>query len=162
MSPWAMLIMRITPNDSDSPAAKSAYKPPSSTPCRTVLIHSAMVSVPEIGARDLLARQLGRRTLERDATFLETDDAIAHLERLPDVLLHEQKRDAFGPDLRQRAIDVTHHDRRQAERDLVSQEQPRIGHQFTAHGNHLLLASGQLGAVSFAEFAQDRKQRIHP
>ncbi len=44
---------------------------------------------------------------------------------------------------RQRRVDVADDDRRQAEADLVAEQQPRVGHQRPADRHHLLLAAGQ-------------------
>ena len=45
--------------------------------------------------------------------------------------------------VRQRGVDVADDDRREAEADLVAQEQARVGHQRAADRGHLLLAAGE-------------------
>jgi hypothetical protein len=53
-SPWARLIMRITPNISDSPQANRAYKPPRKMPWMMALVQlmfAARGRAPPLRAR---------------------------------------------------------------------------------------------------------------
>ena len=57
-------------------------------------------------------------------------------------------------------IDVADDDRRQAERQLVAQEETRIGHQRTADRRHLLLAAREQGRRRRAPLAEHREQFV--
>ena len=58
-------------------------------------------SCTEIGAVNLVARQLARAAGERQAAFLEAVDAIGDFHRLDDVLLDEHDAGAFRLDFDQ-------------------------------------------------------------
>src|SRR5438309_3359532 len=132
-----MLTSRITPKISDSPAANMAYSPPSSTPCRMVFTHSTSDS--EISRGDFLPRQRFGLALQRDAALLQAIDVARGLQRLHDVLLDDDKRQALGGNRRNAGVDVADHDRREAQADLVAQQEPRVRHQRAADRDHLLL-----------------------
>jgi hypothetical protein len=61
------------------------------------------------------------------------------------VLLDDDHGHAAAVDLGQRLVQAVDRDRREAEGDLIEDDQARSGHQGTADGQHLLLAAGQLG-----------------
>ncbi len=79
--------------------------------------------------------------------------------RLHDVLLDEDDAGAAGLDARQRLVDVADHDRREAEADLVAQQQARVRHQRAADRGHLLLAAGERGAGLMPPLLEHREQR---
>ena len=98
--------------------------------------------------------------LQRDAAFLQAIDVARGLQRLHDVLLDDDERQALGDDRRNARVDVADHDRREAEADLVAQQQPRVRHQRAADGDHLLLAAGQRRRRLVAALGQHREQLI--
>src|SRR5215813_13524982 len=120
-SPWARLTTRMMPNTSDSPVAKSAYRPPSSTPCTTAFTQSmaGRGSDAEVRGLDLLAAEVARPALEGDPALAQAVQPVARRERAADVLLDEQGGGALAGDGGQRAVDLVDHRRGQAERELV-------------------------------------------
>jgi hypothetical protein len=62
---------------------------------------------------------------------------------LGNVLFDDQHRDAFRTDVREPAIEIAHDNRGEAERKLVADQKPGIGHQRSADRDHLLLSAGQ-------------------
>src|SRR5690349_6362392 len=100
-----MLTSRMPPKIRHSPAANMAYSPPSNTPCRMVLSHSITVSHPEIRRGDLLPRQRVGLALQRNAALLQTGDLTRGFQRLHDVLLDDDQRDALGNDAGKLGVD---------------------------------------------------------
>ena len=66
---------------------------------------------------------------------------VGELDRPGGVLLDEQDRDAFGAQLLERVEDDVDHDRREPERRLVEEKQPRAREQCTGDRELLLLAA---------------------
>src|SRR5664279_5045726 len=60
------------------------------------LSHSVIPLHPEIRGRDGFARQFARGTVQCDAAFLQAVDLARGFERLRDVLLDDDQRQAFG------------------------------------------------------------------
>ena len=82
---------------------------------------------------------------------------MRNLERLADVLLDEQDRQAFGVQpLHQREHLVDPH-RREPQRWLVEDQQPRFGHQRAADREHLLLSAGERAGALRGPLLQPRK-----
>src|SRR5271166_5686749 len=100
-------------------------------------------SSAEIGGVDHFARQFRWLSGERHAPFLEAIDAIRDGERLDNVLFDHYQACAALPNERQRSVDVANDDRRQSERDFVTKQESRIGHERPSDGGHLLLAAGE-------------------
>ena len=73
----------------------------------------------------------------------ENIGAAGDFEALHHVLLDEQNGDAVGVDARDQRKQFLDQQRRQPERRLIENEQPRLGHQAAADGEHLLFAAGQ-------------------
>src|SRR6202008_3732184 len=74
------------------------------------------------------------------------------------ILLNEDKADFFvAIDLDDRASNVTDDFRRQTERRLVQQEQPRTGHQRPADDNHLLFSTGETAGLLPQSLLQARE-----
>ena len=112
-------------------------------------------------AAEMLSRVSSRcLALQRDAAFLQAIDLARGLERLRDVLLDHDQRQALRHDRRQPRVDVAHHDRRQSEADLVAQQQARVRHQRARDGAHLLLAAGQRRRGQVPPLGQHRKQVV--
>ena len=97
---------------------------------------------------------------QRHAALRKAVDAVRHLHRLDDVLLDHDDRGALRLDRRKRGIDVADDHRREAERDLVAEQQLRVGHQRAADRHHLLLAARQRHRRVVAPFAEDREQLV--
>ena len=110
--------------------------------CASVVGAFMALSQAQIGAAQLVAgQQLGGRAGKSQRAVLQHVGAVGDLERLADVLLDEQHRQAVvaqAPDQREHLLDE---DRRQAERRFVEDEQARLGHQAAADRQHLLLAA---------------------
>ena len=62
-------------------------------------------------------------------------------------------------DLLDRLEDLLDQDRREPERRLVEQQEPRPGHQRPADREHLLLAARQRAALLVGPLAEPREQR---
>ena len=58
---------------------------------------------------------------------------------------------------RQRVVDVADDDRREAEAELVAEQQPRVGHQRAADRDHLLLAAGERRRRRVAPLGEHRE-----
>ena len=82
------------------------------------------------------------------------------LERHYGVLLDEQHRKAIRH-LRERGIDALGVLRRQTERRLVEQQQPRLGDQCASDRNHLLFAARQSPPIALLQDRQWRKEVVH-
>ena len=91
-----------------------------------------------------LASDAGRAR-QRDPTLEQAVDAIGDLECLVDVLLDDEDRRALRLDDRDGLVHLLDDDRRQPERDLVEQQQSRVGHQRPPDRERLLLATRQPG-----------------
>ena len=113
-----------------------------------------MRSDPEIGGVDRVARQLGRPAGQRHAALLEAVDAVGDRQRLHDVLLDEDDAGALRLDRRQRRVDVADDDRREAEADLVAEEQRADWP--SARGRSRTSAAGRRKATSPAGRAAPR------
>ena len=92
--------------------------------------------------------------------FLKAIKTRRGVERPVDVLLDQNDRRALSRDGVEALIDVANDDRRQSERQLVAQQQPRIGHQAAADRRHLLLPARQRRRGQVAQFMQARKQLV--
>jgi len=92
---------------------------------------------------------------------LEHISAGGERERAPRVLLDEQDRDAVLVDAPNHPEDLAREDRRQPERGLVEEQQPRPRHQRAADREHLLLAARE-GAgdlrLPIAEHGEEAKK----
>src|SRR5262245_21911720 len=134
-SPWARFTMRMTPNTSESPVAKSAYRPPSKRPCTPALTQST--SLPrrycaidaEVRPLHLLVAELIGPALEYRPALQQALHAVCHRHRLAHVLLDDQGRGAGFDDPGQDLVDPAYHHRRQPQGQLVDQQQPGVGEQ---------------------------------
>src|SRR5512147_227061 len=102
-------------------------------------------SVAEVGAADgVVLLEVGGRARHDDAAGLEEVGVVGQVEGHRRVLLHEQ--DAHPLLLVDRAHDaedLPDHQRGQAERGLVQQQQAGAGHERARDRQHLLLAARQ-------------------
>src|SRR5580704_4654825 len=92
----------------------------------------------EIRGRDRGAVEILVRRSERHAALLETIEVHRSVERAIDVLLDQHDGGAFGGDGAKTLIDVADDDWRQAEREFIAKQEPRIGHQGATDRRHLL------------------------
>ena len=109
-------------------------------------VDPAEPSIPEVRLRNLLARERARGTRQRHAALLQTVQPARHHLRHADVLLDDDRRQPTRAHARQDVVDLLHHDGRQAERDLVADQQARVAHQGAPDRHHLLLPARQRGA----------------
>ncbi len=96
----------------------------------------------EVGRLDPLGSQVARFAFQRGPPFEQALHPGGDPQGLADILLDEQHRQAGRQDLRQHAVDALDDHRRQAERQLVEQQDPGVGHERPADGHRLLLAAG--------------------
>src|SRR5262249_32830673 len=102
-----------------------------------------------------VARELRRGALGHDPSLLEDVRAGGDGEGLDDVLLDQQHRDALcvdrGHDLEELVDDL----RRQTERGLVEEQEPRHRHQRAPDRDHLLLTARERAGELASALAQD-------
>ena len=87
--------------------------------------------------------------------------AVDHPQHLLHVLLDDQHREPAGADALHQLEHLLHHDRRQAGRRLVEQQQFRIRHQRAADRAHLLLAARHGAGHLVAALLHAREQVEH-
>jgi hypothetical protein len=100
--------------------------------------------------------------VQRDPADLQHVRQVRHPQRQRGVLLGQQHRRALPVDLRDHLADPVHQLRRQTQRRLVQQEQPRAGHQRPADREQLLLAAGQQPGPLVTALPQHRQQVVDP
>ena len=119
-------------------------------------------AVPEVGAAHRIVEQeLGRRPAHQRPPALQQVGMPGDVQRERRALVGEQDRRAGVRDAPQRLADLGDHDRRQPQRRLVEQQQPRLSHQRAADREHLLLAAAQQAGALVDALAQDREQLEH-
>ena len=107
------------------------------------------------------------RPAEAHPPFLKTIGAIGDRHGVDEILLDQDHAGAARLDVGKRGIDVADDDRREAEAELVAEQDARVRHQAAADGDHLLLAAGQRrrsargGAPAASEKADRRVSRFH-
>src|SRR5437899_8315780 len=115
----------------------------------------------EVGLADpRVAREIRRRAFGDDAPLLEDVRPGGDRERLDDVLLDQQHRDAVGVDAGDDLEHLIDDLGRQTERRLVEQQEPRHGHQRTPDRDHLLLTARERAGQRAPALAQDWKRRV--
>src|SRR5207249_3912974 len=85
---------------------------------------------------------------------------VRDLQGLGGVLLDHQDRVAEPPELLDDAEDLLEDERRQAERGLVEEDQPRLEQERARHLEHLLLSPREVPGPFLARLAQGRKRRV--
>ena len=133
----------MTPKISDKPGGEHGVEPAEQHALQDGVDPLHRQSTPKYAAKIFSRVSVLASPCKRDAALLQAIDVARGLQRLHDVLLDDDQRDAFGDDRREPRVDVADDDRREAEADLVAQQQPRVRHQRAADGDHLLLAAGQ-------------------
>ena len=106
----------------------------------------------------VVEQQLVRRAARHDAAALQQVRLPRGAQRERRALVGEQDRGALGGDPAQRLADLADDDRREPERRLVEQQQPRPRHQRAADRQHLLLAAAEQAGALVEPLAQDREQ----
>jgi hypothetical protein len=104
--------------------------------------------------------QLSPGAVHADAASLHNVPAIGKLQRKIRVLLYKKHCHAGVAKGAHRAHHFGHHQRREAERGLVEQEQLRPGHQGAAEGEHLLLPTRERAGRLPAALPQDVRPEI--
>src|SRR3989441_3766414 len=119
--------------------------PPVASPETTCWRKISIGSVSEIRASDgVVPAELGGRARHDDAAGLEEVGMVRQVERRRHVLLDEQDADALlAVDRTDDAEDLADDERREPERGLVQEQEPRPQHERTRDGEHLLLAAGE-------------------
>src|SRR5439155_8815108 len=102
--------------------------------------------------------QAGGFVLEAHAAGLEHVAAARDRERHVRVLLDQEHSDAALVDLADGPEDLAHQERREAERRLVEQQQPRPRHEGARDREHLLLAAREGARALAAALAQAREE----
>ena len=99
--------------------------------------------------------------LEHELPLQHADDALGDARRAVEVLLDEHDRRALGDHGRERLVDGVDGLGSEAERDLVEQQQTRIGDQRSADRGRLLLAAGQRRRPLMAQAGEHREGLDH-
>src|SRR5438067_3201218 len=112
----------------------------------------------EVGAADVVVvEEVARRALVDDAPGLHDVGAVRHAERQIRVLLdHEHGRPA-PPDVRDDAEGRLDQRRREPQRGLVEEDQPRARHQRARDREHLLLPAGERARRLPPPLGEDRE-----
>src|SRR5579862_1301319 len=97
----------------------------------------------EVGAENLVFIKVGRETVERDPAAVEEYGPRGHLQCSRHILLDNQKTYAGGGEFLQRSEQLLDHQRGQAHRQLIQQDNGRRADVGSGEGEHLLLSSGQ-------------------
>src|SRR5687767_2704187 len=149
------------PNDREMFCSSSSAIP---APAAAVLLHVAVAAaLPAAGAQVELADVLVRaqplgRAVEDDAPVLHHVPVVRHLERDLRVLLHDEQRDPEAvPDLAQALHELAHHARREAQGELVDEEQLRRAHEGGGDAEHLALAAGKVAGFALREACELRE-----
>src|SRR5918911_688625 len=162
-SPWAKLIRPMIEKSIARPSASSAYVEPSESPLMHCWTNSCSVmSFGHAEVRGLhaaIAAELVRRPLRVDPADPHQVGAVGDAKRLVDVLLDEQDRHALlvaQPD--DQVEDEPDELRREAERRLVEEQQPRPGHERPRDRELLLLAARERGGRQAQPLAERREE----
>src|SRR5262245_37331458 len=112
----------------------------------------------EIGHLDFVRCQLAHRPGDLKAAAAEHIGVVGDLHRPLDVLLDEQDGDASPPQLDDDLEDPSDKNRRQAERRLVEEEEPRPAEKGPGYCHLLLLAAGEQAGQGLGPSLDDRKE----
>src|ERR671927_565860 len=151
-----------------SPSASSAYVEPSESPLMHCWTNSCSVirsfRHAEVGRLHApVAAEILRRPLRVDRAHAHEVRAVADAKRLVDVLLHEQDRHAL---LVAQPDDQVEHEpdelRREAERRLLEEQEPRPRHERPRDRELLLLAARERGCGELEALPEDREELEQP
>ena len=106
--------------------------------------------------------QLGGRAGEAELALLHEHRPLGEVEGDVDRLLDDDDRDAGGVHLVHDLDELADDGRRQAERELVDEQQLRVGDERLADGEHLLLAAGEVAGELVDALGEAREQLEHP
>src|SRR5262245_33595845 len=164
-----------TPSSTTSPPKRSVRRSMASSaipsPAAAILLDVAvappLAALPAALAAEIefldvgMAAQALRRSVEHDAAVLHHVAVVGDLQRHGRALLHDQDGDAeLAADLGQPPQQILHHDRRQAERKLVHQQQLRPADQRAGQRQHLPLAAGEQPTDAALELAEPGKKLV--
>ena len=110
--------------------------------------------------RARVAGQRRRFARQHDTALLHHRCALGVREHLAVVAIDDQRADAAGTNLSDDAPDLGDDQRRESFGGFVEDQQPRVGHQRAADGQHLLLAARQL-LPAMAEPLGQPRERLH-
>src|SRR5271163_863480 len=114
---------------------------------------SALAAFQVRGADFGPLQQIAARALQSDFAVDHDIAAMRELERVESVLLDEKNGEIVAfVERADRGEDLLHEERRQTERRLVEEDEPRPAHQRASDRQHLLLAAGQCAAALLAAF----------
>src|SRR6266568_4085928 len=161
---------KLTPSSTTRPPKASRRRSTSSSaippPAPAILLDRAVASslaagLAEIELLDVLvALQARGVAVKHHAAVLQHIAVVRDLEGDRGALLHQHDGDAeLVADRDQAAHEVVDDDRREAERELVDQQQPRPAHERARERQHLTLAARQEAADPIAQARKLRKER---
>src|SRR5262249_32739898 len=173
-SPWPGRCSRSGPTAATRITGRATSRPTGGSPTRSApratpaprstsgsRARSADSLLAEVGLADpRVARELRRRALGDDPSLLEDVRAGGDGEGLDDVLLDQEHRDALCVDCGHDLEDLVDDLRRQAERGLVEEQEPRRRHQRAPDGDDLLLTAGERAGELASALAQDGEGRV--
>src|SRR5579872_5259889 len=119
-----------------------------------------------IGCADvnMSQKRIGRDFLwpprETKCPVLQDISVVDKIERPVDVLFDDDHRHPRAFQRRERFVEPVHDNRRQAERNLIEDDEARARHQGAADRKHLLLSAGHRDAALYLTLSKDRKQLV--
>jgi len=103
-----------------------------------------VTSLAQVGPPDkVVLREARGGVLKREAARLKHISSLGHLQSKGRVLFHEEDRSALFVYSPEGLEDIPDEKWGEAKGRLIEEEQPRVGHQSPADGEHLLLAAAQ-------------------
>src|SRR6516165_11176983 len=123
----------------------------------------SMPAAFEIGSLDLRPLQeFASGPAQRDPAIDHDVAAMRELQGVKRVLLDQEHREfLLAVERSDRTENLARHERRQTERRLVQEQEPRPAHQRAADRKHLLFAAGKSAAALAAALLETREQRKH-
>ena len=116
----------------------------------------------QIAAKRLVVAQRRGEAAEADRALLEDIDPVGEGERELHVLLGEQDGQTLALEPRDLLAEVVHDEGGEPLRRLVEQQQLGVAHQRAGDGEHLLLAAGEVAALTGRQLPQLREEVIDP
>src|SRR5438067_6640835 len=108
----------------------------------------------------IVRQQLRAGTAQHDAAVFQHVTAVRHGEGLRDILLDQHDRETgFAVEAFDYPEHLVDHHRRQAERGLVAEDEPRLAHQAAADREHLLLAARERAGALTLALGEPREKR---